>query len=303
MHWPSILSYMTSSFFIVIFNKIVLTIFSFHSVPFIMCCQSLFTMVVFLLNGTHIRLPGSDLFKVCVLNVGNVFFGISASGALNVAMFSALRRVSIFMTLCGQWFVMRKNPSMGVVFSVCMMILGAVIASADDLSFNALGYLFVMANNALTAASQIETKRAMDNDWTKSDIMFWSACLSFLVFGLQLINFDPRTFDAWDNGAFRIAFFFSMCLGFVINWSASWTIEKNDPLTLAVAGSTKSAVMGLVVCAGLFDPSYIFTLVNFIGLQISAVASLCYVYSVHNKSNKPTISTAKTGPEAQTEPV
>ena len=303
MHWPSILSYMTSSFFIVIFNKIVLTIFSFHSVPFIMCCQSLFTMVVFLLNGHRIRLPGSDLFKVCVLNVGNVFFGISASGALNVAMFSALRRVSIFMTLCGQWFFMKKTPSMGVFFSVCMMILGAVIASADDLSFNALGYLFVMANNALTAASQIETKRAMDNDWTKSDIMFWSACLSFLVFGLQLINFDPRTFDAWDNGAFRIAFFFSMCLGFVINWSASWTIEMNDPLTLAVAGSTKSAVMGLVVCAGLFDPSYIFTLVNFIGLQISAVASLCYVYSVHNKSNKPTVSTAKTGPEAQTETV
>jgi len=246
-----------------------------------MCCQALFTIVVFLISGAHIRLPGSDLLKVCVLNVGNVFFGISASGALNVAMFSALRRVSIFMTLCGQWLVLGKRPRTGVFLSVCLMILGAVIATADDLSFNVLGYFFVMANNALTAASQIETKRAIDHDWTKTDIMFWSACLSFLVFGLQLIHFDPRTFDAWDNGAFRVAFFFSMCLGFVINWSASWTIEMNDALTLAVAGSTKSAVMGLVVCAGLFDPTYIFTWVNFIGLQISAVASLCYVYSVH----------------------
>ena len=114
-----------------------------------------------------------------------------------------------------------------------------------------------------------------------------------LVFLYSLVSLDTL----------HSSFFFSMCLGFVINWSASWTIEMNDPLTLAVAGSTKSAVMGLVVCAGLFDPSYIFTLVNFIGLQISAVASLCYVYSVHNKSNKPTISTAKTGPEAQTETV
>jgi len=285
MHWPSILSYMTSSFFIVIFNKIVLTIFSFHSVPFIMCLQSLFTMIVFLLNGTRIRLPGSGLFKVCVLNVGNVFFGISAAGALNVAMFSALRRVSIFMTLCGQWFVTGKTPNMGVFFSVCMMIIGAVIASADDLSFNAIGYLFAMVNNSLTAMSQIEIKRAMNNGWAKSDIMFWSACLSFIVFGLQLIHFDPRTFDAWDNGGFRVALLFSMCLGFVINLSASWTIEKNDALTLAVAGSTKSAVMGLVVCAGLFDPTYIFTWVNFIGLQISAVASLCYVYSVHKPTN------------------
>lgn len=274
---------MLSSFFIVIFNKIVLTIFAFHSVPFIIFCQSIFTIIVFLLKCYRIKYPTQTLWKVCFLNVSNVFFGISASGALNVAMFSALRRISIFMTLVGQWAFLGQRPSKGVVFSVFMMILGAIIASTDDLSFNLLGYLYVMANNLFTASSQIETKRAMEQEWTKTDILFWSACLSALVFGLQLLHFDTKSFDAWDNGGFRIAFFFSMCLGFVINWSVSWTIEMNDALTLAVAGSTKSAIMGLIVCAGLFDTTYVFSWVNFAGLQISAIASLCYVYSVHNR--------------------
>ena len=281
MHWPSILTYMTSSFLIVMFNKIVLTIFEFKSVPFIMFCQSLFTIAVFLSRCDTIQRPGGSILKVCILNSLNIFCGISASGALNVAMFSALRRISIAMTLFGQWYILKKIPSKGVIFSVAMMIFGALVAAGDDLSFNLSGYLFIMLNNVFTAASQVETKRAMSNNWTKTSILFWSSCTSLVVFGVQLVHFDPNSFHAWDSGGFRVAFACSMCLGFVINYGASWTIEKNDALTLAVAGSSKSAIMGLIVCAGLFDPTYVFTWVNFTGLQISAVASLCYVYSVH----------------------
>ena len=295
MHWPSILTYMTSSFLIVIFNKIVLTIFEFKSVPFIMFCQSLFTIVVFLSRCDTIQRPGGSILKVCILNSLNIFCGISASGALNVAMFSALRRISIAMTLFGQWYILKKKPSRGVIFSVVMMIFGAVVAAGDDLSFNLPGYLFIMLNNVFTAASQVETKRAMTNNWTKTSILFWSACTSLVVFGVQLVQFDPNSFHAWDNGGFRVAFACSMCLGFVINYGASWTIEKNDALTLAVAGSSKSAIMGLIVCAGLFDPTYVFTWVNFTGLQISAVASLCYVSSVYDTKKEP-------APEVEKEP-
>jgi len=300
MHWPSILTYMVSSFLIVMFNKIVLTIFEFNSVPFIMFCQSWFTIAVFIVRRDTIQKPGGSIIKVCLLNTLNVFCGISAAGALNVAMFSALRRISIAMTLFGQWYILKKKPSRGVIFSVAMMIFGALVAVGDDLSFNLSGYFFIMLNNVFTASSQVETKRAMSNNWTITSILFWSACTSLVVFGVQLVHFDPNSFHAWDNGGFRVAFVCSMCLGFVINYGASWTIEKNDALTLAVAGSSKSAFMGLIVCAGLFDPTYIFTWVNFTGLQISAVASLCYVYSVHNTEKEPETKT-ETKPETKTE--
>lgn len=281
MHWPSILTYMASSFLIVIFNKIVLTIFEFDSIAFIMFCQSIFTAGVLLVRCDPIQKPKMAIFKVCILNSANIFFGISASGALNVAMFSALRRISVAMTLFGQWYILKKIPSTAVIFSVAIMIFGAIVAASYDLSFNAVGYFLVMMNNVCTASAQVETRRAIEEGWTKSSIIFWSACASIIVFGGQLIHFDPESFQAWDNGGFRVAFLCSICLGFVINYSVSWTIEKNDALTLAVAGSTKSAIMGIIVCLGLFDSTYIFTWINFMGLQISAVSSLCYVYSVH----------------------
>ena len=82
-----------------------------------------------------------------------------------------------------------------------------------------------------------------------------------------------------------------MVLGFFINYGATWTIEKNDALTLAVAGSTKSAIMGFVVCVGLFDPTYKFSWWNFIGLQISAIASFVYVYYAKRKKTEKKITT------------
>ena len=288
MHWPSILTYMTSSFLIVIVNKMVLTIFEFKSVPFLMFCQSLFTIIVLLFRCSNIQRPNAEILKICFLNSANVFFGISAAGAINIAMFSALRRISIAMTLFGQWFLFNETPSRSVVLSVAMMIVGAIVAVGDDLSFNMFGYACIMMNNLFTAGAQIETKCAMMKDWTKISILFWSAITSLCVFGLQLLHFNPSSFHEWDNVGFRISFICSVCLGVIINWGASWTIEKNDALTLAVAGSAKSAIMGLVVCLGLLDPTYVFTWINFVGLQISTVASIGYVYYVQEPPVLPT---------------
>ena len=283
MHCPSILLYMSSSFMIVIFNKIVLTVFAFSSVPFIMFCQSIFTCAIFLIRRDPIQKPGKDIILLCLLNSANIFFGISSAGALNVAMFSALRRVSIFMTMLAQYYFLNMEIKKPVFWSVVVMIGGSLIAAANDLTFDIIGYTYIMMNNMLTAGVQIQTKKSVGEKWTKTTVLFWSSVLTLLLSGLQLIHFNPKTFDAWDQTSFQVAFLFSMILGFFINYGATWTIERNDALTLAVAGSTKSAIMGLVVCAGLFDPTYKFSWWNFIGLQISAIASFVYVYYAKRK--------------------
>lgn len=289
MHWPSILLYMTSSFMIVIFNKIVLTVFAFTSVPFIMFCQSVFTIGVFLVRGAKIQRPGKDVALLCFLNVANIFFGISSAGALNVAMFTALRRFSIFMTMMAQYYFLSTPLRKHVVWAVVVMISGSLIAAADDLTFDARGYTYIMLNNVFTAASQIQTKKTLAKKWTKTTVLFWSSVMTMVISAANLIHFDPKSFQEWDSGGFQVAFGFSMVLGFCINYGATWTIEANDALTLAVAGSTKSAIMGLVVCAGLFDRTYIFSWWNFIGLQISTIASFAYAYARNQKQPAPNI--------------
>lgn len=275
--------YMGSSFFIVIFNKIVLTVFAFTSVPFIMIMQSLFTVAVFLLKCTPIQCASEDRSKkdlalVCLLNIGNIFFGLSSAAALNIAMFTALRRVSIFMTMMAQYYVFGEPIDKWVYWSVLIMIIGSMIAAANDLTFSLRGYTFVMVNNVLTTAAQIQTKKTLESSWSKPSILFWSAICSACVSLVSVIHWDPNSFNAWDNWAFQFAFFCSIVLGFAINYSYTWTIEQNDALTLAVAGSTKSAIMGLMVVMGLFDRTYIFSWWNCIGLQISTFGSFMYVW-------------------------
>ena len=287
MHWPSILLYMASSFMIVIFNKIVLSVFSFTSVPFIMFCQSVFTLMFIFARCVKIQKPNKDIALLCMFNCANIFFGINAARALNVAMFSALRRVSILTTLLAQSLFFKEPINSNILSAVLFMLFGSFVAAWDDLSFDAWGYTLVMITNVFTTASQIQTKITMTGKWTKMDVLFWSSSLTMILSFIKLLQFDPSTFSAWNQTSFQIALGFSIVLGVCINYGATWTIEKNDALTLSVAGTTKSAIMGLVVCAGLFDQSYIFSWWNFVGLQISTVGSFVYVLVKHQgKNNK-----------------
>ena len=298
MHWPSVLLYMSSSFMIVIFNKIILTQYHFPSIPFLMLCQSLVSSLFFWRKLK--QKANRELILICLLNVANVFFGLSAAGSLNIAMFTALRRISVLMTMIAQWWFLGKKSSTSVIVTVCVMVFGSFVAASDDLTFDLLGYTFVMMNNFLTATAQIASKYAFDKGWEKETILFYSSLTSFVLSGIKCLDFDPGTFHDWDQFGFQLALLFSIVLGIILNFGATWVIEKNDALTLAVAGSTKSAVMGLMVCLGLFDPTYVFTWVNFAGLQISTIGSFVYVY--YTKA-KPKYTPVATEEEKQMTPV
>jgi hypothetical protein len=161
------------------------------------------------------------------------------------------------------------------------MIGGSLVAAIGDLSFNAFGYVYIMLNNVFTVAVQIQTKKILATDGSnKTTMLFWSALFNTVVCG-AIVMHDLPVFHDWSLTSFQVIFVCSIVLGFFINFGAAWTIEKNDALTLAVAGSTKSAIMGIVVCVGLFDATYTFSWVNFIGLQMSTIASFAYVFYKH----------------------
>jgi len=282
MHWPSVLLYTCSSFMIIIFNKIVLTAFSFTSVPFIMLMQSLFSVFVLFPHWPYVQSPSEDVIVAALFNVCNIFFGLSSAAALNVAMFTALRRVSILMTMVVQQYLLSSVVRRDVTCSVVVMIFGSMVAAANDMTFSPGGYACVMTHNFLTAAAQVQAKKALSSgSATKSTLLFWTSILTIFASSLSLTQWNPASFKAWDQTAFQLAFLFSVILGFAINYGATWTLERNDALTLAVAGSTKSAIMGILTLTGLFDTTHVFSMWNFVGLQISTFGSFLYVYFKH----------------------
>lgn len=242
-----------------------------------MFLQSLLAICVY--RSSLEQRPNRYVLISGLCNLANVLSGLAAAGTLNVAMFGALRKLSIIMTMISQWVIFRSRPSKWTMVSILGIVIGAFIAGLNDLAFDGRGYTYVMVNNICTVASQMANKFALEKNVDKGSLLFYNAFITVVGTSILSIHFSPGDFEHWGSYLFRFVLLGSLILGLFLNWSVAWLLEKNDPLTLSVAGSIKSSLNGLIVCVGLFDPTYIFSWKNFIGLQITAASSFMYIFT------------------------
>ena len=68
--------------------------------------------------------------------LGNMLFGLGGTKELSLPMMTVLRRFSILMTMVGEFYILKVNPSINVQLSVYLMIFGAIVAACNDLAFS-----------------------------------------------------------------------------------------------------------------------------------------------------------------------
>jgi solute carrier family 35 protein len=78
-------------------------------------------------------------------------------------MFTVMRRFSVLLTMYGELFILKVHKPFGVQVCIYLMIVGALIAAFDDLSFDWFGYVYITLNNIFTAANGIYTKDKLNN--------------------------------------------------------------------------------------------------------------------------------------------
>ena len=291
LHYASIVAYMCSSILIMWSNKQVLSIYNFPSTFALMIIQSIITTFVFLVlhmfHKVKIQVLSYERLKyhlpLLAVTIINIFFGLIGAASMPAAMFTALRRVSILLCMYAQMHFLKQKLSATAVCSVWCTVIAASFASFHDFNFNAVSYLYVMLNNVFTAAQQILTQVSMRKKISKPTLVVYNAITitTVSVFGIIIKGEMTELYDfnLWYHGQFIIVICLSCFMGLLINYSVFWCIEQNGALTLAVSGSIKNIVVGLLSCAGIFDNDYIFNWSNFIALQFAALASLVYVYS------------------------
>ena len=194
--WSAVF-YGISSILVIFTNKWLLTQFNFPHFKFVAAVQfvatSLILFILAMFKKVDIPFITPAIFReimpISLMFLGNVLFGLGSTKALNIPMFTALRRFSILMTMLGEWWMLDSKPHSNVVISVSLMVGGAMLAACYDLAFDASGYTMVFLNNIFTAMNGIYLKKAsLSGKCSKMGVMFYNSLFSALIMSAYFIG-------------------------------------------------------------------------------------------------------------------
>ncbi|KAM6364252.1 nucleotide sugar transporter SLC35D2 isoform 2-T2 [Pluvialis apricaria] len=293
----SALFYGTCSFLIVLVNKALLSAYSFPSPMFLGIGQMAATILILYVSKLNkiVHFPDFDksipvkLFPLPLIYVGNHISGLSSTSKLSLPMFTVLRKFTIPLTLLLEIIILGKRHPLSIIVSVFAIILGAFIAAGSDLSFNLEGYTFVLLNDIFTAANGVYTKQKIDpKELGKYGVLFYNAC--FMVVPTVIISFSTGDFQQathfqqWTNFLFVFQFILSCFLGFLLMYSTVLCSHYNSALTTTVVGAIKN--ISIAYIGMLIGGDYIFSVLNFIGLNICMAGGLRYSFLTLRGSSK-----------------
>lgn len=307
MYWKKVSSalfYGFASFLITVVNKSVLTNYQFPSYQFLGLGQMAATIIVLSVAkkvGT-VKYPPLEkntfrrMWPLPVIYLGNMATGLGGTKELSLPMFTALRRFSILMTMVAERLILGVKATFAVQFSVFSMVGGTLIAAFDDVTFSFTGYTLVLLNDLFTASNGVFMKKKLDaKDLGKYGLMYYNCLFMFLpalLIAWQSGDLE-RTylFKGWDNPMFVFQFLLSCIMGFFLSYSIMLCTNFNGALTTTIIGCLKNisvTYLGMII-----GGDYIFTWINFIGLNISVLGSIFYTFVTFRKKLSVSLTTAQ----------
>ncbi|XP_044763964.1 UDP-sugar transporter UST74c [Coccinella septempunctata] len=286
--------YGVASFMITVVNKTVLTTYSFPSFQVLGIGQMITTIVVLfiakklrIMNFPNFQLGTfKQIFPLPLFYIGNMIFGLGGTKELSLPMFTALRRFSILMTMILEFYLLGVFPVFSVQISVYTMIIGALLATSDDLAFNLHGYIYILLNDLLTATNGVYTKKKLDSrELGKYGLMYYNSL--FMIGPAIVISYCSGDIEAisnfkdWNNPIFLAQFIISCIMGFILSYSVMLCTHYNSALTTTIIGCLKNisvTYLGMII-----GGDYVFSWINFLGLNISVIGSLIYTYVTFRK--------------------
>ncbi|KAG7653393.1 Sugar phosphate transporter domain [Arabidopsis suecica] len=258
-------AYCVSSCSMIILNKIVLSSYNFNAGISLMLYQNLIScLVVAVLDISGVVSVEKFNWKlirvwmpVNVIFVGMLVSGMYSLKYINVAMVTILKNATNIITAIGEVYMFRKRQNNKVWAAMFMMIISAISGGITDLTFDAVGYTWQLANCFLTACYSLTLRRVMDKakQSTKSgslnevSMVLLNNLLS-LPFGIILVILLGEwryviSTDVTKDAMFWVVATASGFLGLAISFTSMWFLHQTGPTTYSLVGSLNKVPISL----------------------------------------------------------
>lgn len=296
------ISYMSCAVLLVIFNKAALSSYNFPSANVItllqMVCSCCFLYALRcwrVISFTVSESATTADYSTKFVPLKTLMHTLPLAGAyllymlvtmesvrgVNVPMYTTLRRTTVVFTMVVEFLLVRQRYTPSVIFSVCLIVFGAIIAGAQDLSFDAYGYAIVFLSNITTAIYLATIARIGKSSGLSSFGLMWCngiICGPVLLIW-ALIRGDLKmtiNFPFLLSPGFLVVLLFSCILAFFLNYSIFLNTTLNSALTQTICGNLKDLFtigLGWMIFGGLpFD------FWNVVGQLLGFVGSALYAY-------------------------
>jgi GDP-mannose transporter len=166
---------------------------------------------------------------------------------VSMPTFTVFKNLAVVGTTGWEYVRFGSRVSMGIIFSLALMVSGSIVAGAGDLTASREGFFWMLVNVLCTVAYVASLKELVPPELPSSAKTYANNLLSFGLFlGVALSNGEFSGFFAaigQQTTAFKVALLFTGVIGTAINMSTFWCARVTSGATYAFVGaSTKIPV-------------------------------------------------------------
>ncbi|CAN0838159.1 UDP-N-acetylglucosamine transporter UGNT1 [Linum grandiflorum] len=296
------ISYMACAVLLVMFNKAALSSYNFPSAnvitlfQMISSCSFLFALrrsKIISFNATESKTTSDGgvtfvsletLMHTLPLSISYLIYMLvtmESVRGVNIPMYTTLRRTTVVFTMMMEYVLAGQRYTSPIVGSVALIVVGAVIAGARDLSFDFYGYAVVFVANITTAIYLATINRIGKSTGLNSFGLMWCngvICGPVLLFWTLIRGDLTMTihFPYLFSPGFLAVMVLSCILAFFLNYFIFLNTTLNSAVTQTICGNLKDLFtigIGWAVFGGL--PFDVF---NVLGQFLGFFGSGSYAY-------------------------